>query len=296
MRYFRGGFKFFDMSERLKTRESSTSLAEPLVFEPPNTVLVEANRKRSEGGMFFWDRLSGPNESAREVIRCFPGVDPHQKTLSRWTLGQTSQNGAGSLFSHGAYSASPGRVERLFAGQRHQPGSNGQIEIRAYYPGGSERSSAIWLASRSHDTDQSTNFRARAPNVDLLVSFDYSPLAGRTSRRLLQVDYDQGRETARLIFLDDDRIEGAWGRESRLKQPLPKSHPWAMDGNPWPYDFNRRLDFINYLPSWLSSGVPAKTALDGFVDFHRLAEAIREQTEKGPAGLARLLLNVGSAD
>ena len=280
------------MSERLKILESGDWLVDGLHFCHPNTAQAEAAQADSaRAGFTFRDRIDSA-DYVRESVFCWPSQPPHQRTLHRRAPIQRVEQGETKSFcGHETHLSAGGYLERLILNQRRWGDCDGQLEVRAYYPAGWERSSAIWLTSRS-DVDQAGSHWFEMPNLSLLATRRYNFLQGLFEHRLIQTDHDRGLQTARLLITKDQSVSGAWGYQAKVSGPIPKVGPWAPDDSLCPPHYEEKLQSLVFGPG-SESGLDAESALDGLVDCRRITEAIRTQAEDGPVNLARVAHDTG---
>ena len=282
------------MSERLKTPESGDWLVDGLHFCHPNTVQAEAAQSDSaRAGFTFRDRTDSA-DYVRESVFCWLSQPPHQRTLHRRAPIQRVEQGETKSFcGHETHSSAGGHLERLTLSQWRWGDCDGRLEIRAHYPAGWERSSTIWLTSRS-DVDQAGSNWFEVPNLSLLATRRYNPLQGLFKHRLIQTDYDRGLQTARLLMTKDQSVSGAWGYQTKVSGPIPKVDSWAPGDSLCPPYYGEKLRSLAFGPG-SESDLDAKSELDGLVDCRRVAEAMRVQAEDGPVNLARVAHDTGLA-
>lgn len=276
------------MSEKLITAESTGWPLDGLNLCHPNTARADELLASSREGGSFYHFRDDPDHWVREGACSWPGQKAaHQRSLHRLEHTRRVEQGETKLLGkHETYLFRGGWLERLFISQRRWADCDGRIEARVYYPRGWEQPAAIWLTSRS-DINQGGDFWFELPNLSLLATCDYNHQRRLFELRLLLADYDQKRETARLLTAAGQSISRAWGHQVGISGQTPKVESWGLDDDPLPWDWEDRLRSIrldyHHLPA-----IETETALDGVVDCRRLVEAIRAQTETGPIDLNRL--------
>lgn len=283
------------MSERLKSSESSPGLIDGLRLQHPNTDLAEAARaKSSQAGSFsaFRERYRA-DDSVREAIYAHRNRPPHGRILSRYAPARRIEQGETKSFcQHGTYRSSGGWDEQLIISQRCWRDCDGQLEIRAHYPHGWQRASAIWLTSRSA-IDPRNGYWFRIPNLSLLAIRSYNSLNHFADIRLLQIDHDSEEEIVRRLVVRDQAVSSAWGYRAGNSGPAPRVHLWSPGDALYWSDDEERLRATFAAGARGVDRLAPEAALDGIVDCCAAAEAIRAQAESGPVDLNRLARDTG---
>ncbi len=267
-----------------------------LQFSPPNTTQAEALKLESRlHACFFRNRHESEfNEGIRELVSYGSRGRPKQKALSRRAHGRAELGKTKVGCGHEAYFDDSGRFERLLIEQRQWRDCDGQIEARVHYPPGSTHPGVTWMSCRSQ-IRQPGDYWFELPNFSLLVVADRDDGGNLVGQRLMQVDHDQGQGIVRLFSLNDQGVvSGAWGGQFDAPGLIIKVRPWSYGDRPWPQDYENRLRSLASSSEGVV-GLDTDSGLDGIVDYRKLIEAIRVQTEDGPADLARLAFDTGLA-